>query len=112
MPKYMALLESHQPGCDWSISCGKDFVELKSEKYEGAIDECFQIYEDHGGRHGDPKVDEIKLLEVSKAFPIDLSSYNSDREAEEEAEAQKMRDEEDREQYERLKKKFEGVDGM
>ena len=86
--KYIALIEQQNPGCDYTIGCGKKWIELKADDKESAFAELKAIIigkRDDGytvgydGLYwGDSALSEVTLLEVSNTIPIAISYWYKD----------------------------------
>ena len=86
--KYIALIEQQNPGCDYTIGCGKKWIELQATDKESAFSELKSIIigkrddgytSGYNGRYwGDATLSEVTLLEVSNIIPIAISYWYKD----------------------------------
>lgn len=105
MAKYYALITGRGYGCDYTIGCNVQFMELNT-----ATDEPKDIYKQVVKKvihyFGDDRIESIKVVKVTEEFDFDLAGYAADvrkRKAEGEAKAAKA---ERLKQFEALKKEF------
>ncbi len=83
MPNYIAMI--HEPGgCDYTMECGTDVLELKAKSMKEAINELEEIifrYEDpeyeesEGCYTGEHELSKATIFEVSDKVKINLGSW-------------------------------------
>lgn len=114
---FIALIVQKTEGCDYSIACGKNWIELQSDNEEAAINELYQIIIGRpninyvsgfdGNFWGESKLAKAIILRVSKKMEIQVSNWYSNalamKNQMDEEEATRV----ERVEYERLKAKFE-----
>lgn len=90
-------------GCDYTIACGEELIPLKSNSFEDAEIEIENMIPDRFT--DDYELSSIKILEGT-LNELDCDGiYNKIKEREE----REAVEEQERENYEKLKKKFEGT---
>lgn len=105
--KYLVLIEGKGYGCDYTIGCNKEWIELNlsddiEKAEEDAIDHILKYYGD------EERVESIKIVPYNFIIMADLQGYLNEMKFKEEAAAQAINDANEKAEYERLKKKFEG----
>jgi len=103
--KYIAHVVQNGEGCDYTIGCGLDVVELTASDLEGAKQELKEVIKERF--FDDTALESAVIYEVSNAHDVDLDViYNSmdDDVQSEKSERQRLSD---FEEYQRLKKKFD-----
>lgn len=74
--KYVALLVGQGQGCDYTIACNRDFKIFEADTKEAAIAKCREFWE----YHGEPRIEEIHLLEVNTTETLPVNEWNSEYE--------------------------------
>ena len=103
--KYIAHVVQNGEGCDYTIGCGLQVVQLSADNLEDAKQELKEIIKEQ--YFDDQELESAVIYEVSNAHDVDLDAiYNNmnDDAQSEEVERQRISD---FEEYQRLKKKFE-----
>lgn len=115
---YIAFLKQEGEGCDYSIGCGYDLIELTADNHEKAIEELkkeiigeFINDEDYigfeGGFNDERKLAKVTLYEVTvkESIPVDVW-YKEAMQAEKQAKND-QKSAREKAEYERLKTKYE-----
>jgi len=113
---FIAHVVQKNEGCDYTIACGEAVWRLKASTKTEAIEELRQkvlgeylpeYNEWEEGYWNEDGLAEVTLFEVGNEYKVDISQWYKDAEAY----VEKMKCEKakvvEREEYERLKKKFE-----
>lgn len=109
---YYALITGQGEGCDYTIGCNMRFEKLKATNISDARKECIEVFkrydisEDDGSPHDELRIESIVMLEVSVEEKVDISGILASARkvsAEKEKVDAEMRE---REQFERLRKKY------
>lgn len=116
---FIALITQAADGCDYTIACGKKWIELESKTKDEAIQELGEFIigkpdDDYksgfdGSFWGDERLSEVILLEVSDRIDISVEKWYSNAESILQERKLKVAQEKERAEYERLKEKFERV---
>jgi hypothetical protein len=82
---FIALITQDREGCDYTIACGKNWIELEANNKDDAIEELKKcvigILDDNlyygcdGGFWGEKKLSEVILLEVSNKTSIPIANW-------------------------------------
>jgi len=102
-PRFVALLTGNGEGCDYTICCNVMFKDLESKNMTDALEEAAELYSDYGGEE---LIESIEILDVVASAELDIEEIERlcvEAERKEEAESVERAE---REQYERLKRKF------
>jgi hypothetical protein len=116
MTKFIALIT--QPnGCDYTIACGKDWMELEACDKNSALSELAEYIlgkpDDSytsgrgGGFWEERKLSEVVLLEISDKMNVPIAEWYAVEEATREQLKQKEKERTERAAYEKLKLKYE-----
>lgn len=114
--KYIAVVKQAGYGCDYTINCGLDVIELKGAKSNfEAVQLLKEIMfnEEHPqyrGFEGEQSLDSIKIYAYYSASPIDVDADFLYKERENELKVEKLKEENQKEyeEYLKLKEKFDG----
>ena len=100
---FVALLE--QPGgCDYTIGCGLQLIELESQTRAAAVQELRDlVLEEYTG---DDALRLVTLYEVSDKLDMPVRSWYKEQAEERQLAQMRVADSAERELYERLKQKF------
>lgn len=101
--KYLLYLKQNGEGCDYTIGCGETLIEIKAAYDNDAIDVAkYEILDNYTG---DQKIIKAILIKNSEVLPV----HNWYKQKEEEDRIQKLKEENEEEynQYIKLKEKFE-----
>ena len=90
-------------GCDYTIACGQKLVNLRATNIDEANKEAYQILEDHGF----DRIQTCEILEVSSVTVIDIDELIRKIEEDESKRLADINEEKEKQEYERLKNKFE-----
>ena len=105
MKNYIAIIIGLGEGCDHTIGCNLDWKVLREENEDQARDEILKEYGEFRGSR-DPNIDEIILYEIIPGSNVVFSNL-AERSIDLYWAWQKNEDEmKEREEYERLKKKY------
>lgn len=105
--RFVAYLEQASPGCDYTIACGKQLIEIGGSTREEAIAELREmIFEDGYGPHSDYRIWRITLYEVADADGIPIDEWYAEYEADQKRVALEESSAAERAQYEQLRKKY------
>ena len=115
---FIALLKQSGEGCDYSIACGRKWVELEATTLPQALDEVHALifgtaeedYEDGSYNSYEFSLSEATILEVSNLHVVPVKVwYDEQADYKEQMKAfAKLEDE--RQEYMRLSKKFGNAD--
>lgn len=84
--KYVALLTGQGEGCDHTIGCNKEFAVFEATGVSAALKVCKELWEDHGGADGEPRVEEIELYAITETVTVPVEQWNEMDEEESERE--------------------------
>jgi len=102
---YKVLLTQQGEGCDYSISCGTDLVNIEAKNIEEATEKLTSLIEEVYN-HDMAMIESAEIFEIRNSAIVDVSSiYSYINNKEKDAENKKNEDDE-RTEFERLKKKF------
>lgn len=101
MKTYKAYFEQ-EGGCDYTIGCGYILVDLEAKTWDAAIDEITEKME----YYGIDNIDKATLFEINEELEIDVDDIKNVQEEEKRLEKQKEIDEQEKQEFERLKQKF------
>jgi hypothetical protein len=101
---FIAVLTQAGEGCDYTIGCGIKVIDLESENFNDAMEELTSLIQEE--YTGDISLSSAILYKVESKENMNLSEIYSKKE-----EAQNLRkdselESKEREEYERLSKKF------
>ena len=101
MIEFRAYLKQKGSGCDYTIDCGKTMILLKASNMQEAKEQLKYIIEE--SYVGEFELEYCTILEIANIESLDLKSIYD------ELKNKKLKDKEDleRQEYERLKNKFE-----
>lgn len=110
---YIAYITQQADGCDYSIGCGQDMLELKALTYSDAITELKQEIigkwdpeegEYDEGYWGDRKIKAIRLIEVSDIDQeLPIQEWYDKAQNDTNLQRNKKKTKAERKEYERLK---------
>lgn len=107
--RYIAILHQAGEGCDYTIGCGLNVIELQSSNQMDAINELTRMIEgdeDNGSYTGERQLENVDLYEISREIEFNVEDvYN---ELNQHVEEERISDEETREkeEYQRLHQKY------
>lgn len=112
---FIAYAKQEGEGCDYTIGCGQILWKLKAQSYEEAIEELkstvigkwlpeFCEYEE--GYWEDFKLESVTLYEVNKKEEVPINKWYSDALMKIKQEKNKVNEEYEKIEFERLKAKF------
>jgi hypothetical protein len=107
--KYVAYLKQDGEGCDYTIGCGLEMVKLKSDNLESAESELIDMIRE--SYTGDTSLESAKIYEVSNEKSVDLRSVYKKISDEKESIKRKKLEDSEKNEYERLVKKFGNFKG-
>lgn len=94
----------HQPGgCDYTIGCGNLLVKLEADTIESAKKELIDTIKE--SYTGDYALEEVTFIS-GETIPFDVSSVYEELESEKEEQKRVNDEQHEREEFERLKKKY------
>lgn len=120
MSKFYLYLEGRGEGCDYTIACNERLVELQADSFEKALEEVLapggelgpDEYEPDGWSEincdvgSDYYVQLATILQVEESRQVPLFELRAEQAARNTQEAEQRVENEEREEFERLKKKF------
>ena len=113
---FLAYIKQIGRGCDYTIACGEQLLELKAATYEEALKEVICKVMDYPnqpseceGEGYDPEIilEEIILYEVSSKTILPIDEWYKEEEKQKEEIKQKQLLKAEQLQYEELKRKYE-----
>lgn len=112
---FLAYINQIGRGCNYTIACGEELLELKAATYEEALDEVICKVMDYPnqpteceGEGYDPEIEleEIILYEVSSKTILPIDEWHEEEEKQKKEIKQKELLEAEQLQYRQLKKKY------
>jgi hypothetical protein len=111
---YIAFVQQKSKGCDYTIGCGVALWGLKAASYEDAMAELYNkiLVPEEGedylpyGPGSEEVLKSATLYEVSNAWEIPLKLWFEKAVNDKRSKEEIRKESDEREQYERLKKKF------
>lgn len=101
--KYKAYINQGQ-GCDYTIACGVDIIDLEASSMEEAKKALIkEIKEEYTGERA---LASAQIFEINDIFAVNMKTLMSEIEEAEIEIERKKREEDERREFERLKKKF------
>lgn len=107
MKNYQAYLIQSGEGCDYTIGCGKTLIGFEAEDLESAHLNLKEIIMDEYS--GERRLESVNLYEVKECVSVNLEAIYTELEEFERASAQGYKLQLERQEYERLKSKFESL---
>jgi hypothetical protein len=105
MKKYKAYLKQSGEGCDYTIGCAQTVVGFLAENMESAHLRLKEIIMDE--YTGERQLDSANIYEVTEEVSVNLETLYAEYNEMQRAAAQGYKLQKEREEYERLKNKFE-----
>lgn len=113
MVQYLICKTQEGEGCDYTIGCGMTYELVDFDgSFRAAVEhftkqEAYPDGEDEGfGLHD---IEEFLIVQVGAMVSVDVAKMKKDHEAKEDAEDKKAQEEKEREEYNRLHKKFSSI---
>jgi hypothetical protein len=104
--KYMAYLQQHGEGCDYTIACGKELIPLKGDNLTEAAKDLRRIIEEEGYT-GERRLKDVVLLEIDNFISMDINLIYNEIKKEQERQVDEGNREAELAELERLKRKYE-----
>jgi len=104
--RYYALL-IQAGGCDHTIACGKELVRLASVSYPEAIIELRSLVIEEYPQETERELFSASLIETTNEWNMPVRDWYREDEQTLLAEKLRLKDEQEKQEYLRLKKKFE-----
>jgi hypothetical protein len=101
--KFIAVLEQDH-GCDYTIACGVKVIDLESENLSDAHNELTSKIEEE--YTGDSKLSRATIYEVKGEHSINLKEIYNNITTKKQLASKERANKHDREEFERLSKKF------
>lgn len=105
MGKFICFIKQDGEGCDYTIGCGLNLLQLKSTNMDDAIQEMKDIIKEEYN-HYESKLGFCTVYEVSETHKLNVKGYYNQLESEKFELKKKLQEEKERQEFERLKKKF------
>lgn len=112
--KYYALVQQAGEGCDYTIACAKNFIEIPGAIHvEDAKNKFLHMalnpeHEDSLSFTGERELESAKIIEVHAEHELNMGAEYRKLEEIKNFEQREAREEAERAEYERLHKKFNG----
>lgn len=114
MMKYFAYFKQQGDGCDYTIGCGQRLIELNGETYADAWNDFYKRFlDDYDPYFGnfweegnENYMKSVVIYGISEIIPFDFESYGHSMANKKKIERDTKQERLDREEYERLKRKF------
>ena len=100
---YKAYL-SQEGGCDYTIGCGKEVIEIEADNMDDAKKELERRIKEN--YYDEFEINEAILFEINEEFNMDIKEIYKNRENEIKEENRKKEQIKEKEEYERLKNKY------
>jgi translation elongation factor EF-Tu-like GTPase len=91
--------------CDYSIECGTTLIDLESSNMQDAIKESYEILEDYD-EDDLGSFEHVMILKIEDIYNIDQYDLLKRIKIQHSIERSKLEEEEERLEFERLKRKF------
>ena len=105
MAKYKAYLNQGQ-GCDYTIGCGQKLIDLKATSLDEAQAEVFSLLKE-AYSYEEWRMESVEVLQVQEVFPIAVEYFYNILDSNERKREMLKREQKEKEEFERLKAKFE-----
>jgi hypothetical protein len=102
--KYKAYLKQSGEGCDYTIGCAQKVINIEATNMEEAKQKLAKKLPDYGV--SERPIETAEIYEVNTVFAFDTNAFYDEIENKDKLEAQRIQDEVERREYERLKRKF------
>lgn len=108
MRKFMCFVKQAESGCDYTIGCGINLIQLKSSNIDDVMIEMKDIIKN---RFNFPEVhiSSCTIYEVSDSFIFDVNKTYNQIEEEEKERKRILKEEKERVEYDRLKQKYDSL---
>lgn len=104
MKKFVVFIKQKGEGCDYTIGCARNLLTIKANDIEEAEGKLSDIIKEE--YRGETELSSCVIYEVANESKVDLKQIYSDIKKEKELSKQKRQEEKERQEYERLVKKF------
>ena len=105
MKKYKAYLKQDGEGCDYTIGCGQTLIDIEAENIKDAKIQLKEIIADEYN-NDECRLETVEIYEISWFIDFDIQHFYEQLEKMQELANNKLKDESDILEYERLKIKF------
>lgn len=115
--KFLVIFMQEGEGCDYTIGCGTRVVAIEAVSLEAAALHVSRLDENAPagslgdlGAHegGEREMRSVLIVPADNVLPLDLTAVYGQERARKKREEEEAKDAIDRENYERLKRKYEG----
>lgn len=105
MRQYKAYIHQEGEGCDYTIGCAQTVIDIHANSIEKAKQMLSQEIRDNYS-HEERRLKAAELYEIEQIISIDLADIYTQIDNEEYEKEQKIKEEQERKEFERLKSKF------
>lgn len=103
MSKFVAYLLQKGGGCDYTIGCGRNLINLESGNM---VDAILEMREELRNFSGESELESVKVMHISEEYDCPVGLWYSEIQQEYERQALAIIEERDRIEFERLKRKY------
>lgn len=103
--KYKAYLTQEGEGCDYTIGCARTVIDIDAPNMEDAKIKLMDIIQED--YRGDSKLKSCDLFEINHIYSFNTKELYASFDAMDNFKKEKSQEDKDREEYERLKIRFE-----
>ena len=104
--KYVAHLVQKGQGCDYTIGCGLQVVELSADNMSDAEKELTEVIKEEYS-YDESYLEKATLYEVNEAVEVDVEAIYTEKENAKQIQSEEREKTKDFKEFQRLKKRFE-----
>lgn len=106
MKKFYAYFEGKGHGCDYTIGCNLRVEQYDAKDVQEVVDIITEEIEESPD-YAEERIEQVTIIEAASETTLDIFDLTSNIREKQLAEEQLKKEDEERAEYERLKKKFE-----